>query len=62
MFSQMLTHKYRSLARFGLMHMVATNLCVWLENVVKETVRQLDTVANTTDSYTVQGNAIHRFL
>ena len=33
---QMRTYKYRNVARFGLMHMVATNLCVWLLTVILE--------------------------
>ena len=37
----MLIHRYKPLARFGLMHMIATNMSVWLENVVKETLRRL---------------------
>ena len=33
--------KYKVFARFGLMHMVATNICVWLRTVVRETVRDV---------------------
>ncbi|XP_033743526.1 proton channel OtopLc-like [Pecten maximus] len=41
--SKMCIHRYKSLARFGLMHMVATNLCVWVENIVRETLREIET-------------------
>ncbi|KAK3578317.1 hypothetical protein CHS0354_004226 [Potamilus streckersoni] len=41
--SKMQIHKYKYLARFGLMHMIATNLCVWIENVVREILRELAT-------------------
>lgn len=37
----MLTRRYKYLARFGLMHMVATNIVVWFSEVVKETLREL---------------------
>ncbi|XP_063224770.1 proton channel OtopLc-like [Bacillus rossius redtenbacheri] len=33
--------KYRVLARFGLMHMVATNLCEWLYVLVEETKHEI---------------------
>lgn len=38
----MCMHHYQYLARFGLMHMLATNLCIWFDNVVKETLRSLN--------------------
>ncbi|CAG0882653.1 unnamed protein product [Darwinula stevensoni] len=34
--SKMLIPKYKKLANFGLMHMIATNLCVWLHVLVEE--------------------------
>ncbi|CAH1777255.1 unnamed protein product [Owenia fusiformis] len=39
--SKMCIHRYKHLARFGLMHMIATNICVWLRNVIRETVRDV---------------------
>ena len=33
--------KYKTLARFGLMHMIATNLCVWLHVLVQETKHEI---------------------
>lgn len=38
---QMCIHKYKVLARFGLMHMIGTNLCVWLRVVIKEALMDL---------------------
>lgn len=35
----MCVHKYKTLARFGLMHMSCTNVCVWLRSVVVETLQ-----------------------
>lgn len=35
----MCVHKYKSLARFGLMHMSCTNVCVWLRSIVVETIQ-----------------------
>ncbi|GFS14321.1 otopetrin-3 [Elysia marginata] len=36
--SKMCVHKYKTLARFGLMHMSGTNICVWLRSIVVETL------------------------
>jgi hypothetical protein len=41
-------HSYRVVARFGLMHMIATNLCEWLYVVVEETKYDIMQVLNTT--------------
>jgi len=37
----MLIRRYKYLARFGLMHMVATNIVVWFGAIVKETLREI---------------------
>ncbi|GFY53658.1 proton channel OtopLc [Trichonephila inaurata madagascariensis] len=34
-------HKFKVLARFGLMHVVATNICVWIRTVGKETLQEI---------------------
>lgn len=34
------------LARFGLMHMIATNLCVWLHVLIQETKHQIMIILN----------------
>ncbi|BFZ11159.1 hypothetical protein BsWGS_14198 [Bradybaena similaris] len=36
--SKMCIHRYKKLARFGLMHMCATNICVWFHSIVVETM------------------------
>lgn len=38
--------QYFSLARFGLMHMIATNLCVWLHVLIQETKHQIMILVN----------------
>lgn len=62
----MLTWKYKYLARFGLMHMVATNLAVWFAEVVTETLRDIrhedkHPMRNTSTQDAVSGNHIQRF-
>lgn len=39
--SKSLIVRHRYLARFGLMHMIATNLCVWLHVLIQETKHQI---------------------
>ncbi|CAG0889206.1 unnamed protein product [Cyprideis torosa] len=34
-------HKFKFLARFGLMHVVATNVCVWLRTIVREALKDI---------------------
>lgn len=34
-------HKFKVLARFGLMHVVATNICVWIRTLGKETLQEI---------------------
>ncbi|XP_012937048.1 proton channel OtopLc [Aplysia californica] len=36
--SKVCIHRYKKLARFGLMHMCATNICVWFRSIVVETL------------------------
>ena len=40
-FQEMKIYKHRVLARFGLMHMVATNLSVWLNVLIQETKHEI---------------------
>ena len=35
-------YKQRFLSRLGLMHMIATNLCVWLKVLILETLHEID--------------------
>ena len=34
-------YKSKSMSRFGLMHMIATNLCVWLNVLIMETYHEI---------------------
>ena len=43
-------YSYRVLARFGLMHMIATNLCEWLYVVVEETKNDIMQALNSTNT------------
>jgi len=36
-------HQFKCLARFGLMHIVATNLCVWIRTIFKEGIKDIAT-------------------
>lgn len=40
--SKMCIQSYKAIARFGLMHMVGTNLSVWCRELVKETIREIN--------------------
>lgn len=40
-FSQLNIHRFKVVARFGLMHVVATNLCVWVRTLVFETLKDI---------------------
>lgn len=35
-------HKFKVVARFGLMHVVATNICVWIRTLGKETLQEIN--------------------
>lgn len=34
-------HRFKVLARFGLMHVVATNICVWIRTLVLESLKEI---------------------
>lgn len=34
-------HRFKVLARFGLMHIVATNVCVWIRTLVLEALKEI---------------------
>ena len=38
---QLNIHRFKCIARFGLSHIVATNLCVWIRTVVKECTKEI---------------------
>ncbi|KZS06504.1 Uncharacterized protein APZ42_030022 [Daphnia magna] len=35
-------HKFKVIARFGLMHCVATNICVWIRTLVRESLKEIN--------------------
>lgn len=37
----MRVYRYKIIARFGLMHMIATNLAVWLNVLIQETKHEI---------------------
>ncbi|PNF35111.1 hypothetical protein B7P43_G09469 [Cryptotermes secundus] len=39
--SRLNIHRFKVLARFGLMHIVATNLCVWIRTLVLESIKEI---------------------
>nr|CAD7574806.1 unnamed protein product [Timema californicum] len=39
--SRLNIHRFKVLARFGLMHIVATNLCVWIRTLVLESLKEI---------------------
>lgn len=38
---QLNIHRFKVLARFGLMHIVATNICVWIRTLVLESLKEI---------------------
>lgn len=34
-------HRFKVLARFGLMHICATNICVWIRTLVLESLKEI---------------------
>lgn len=38
---QVAINRHRVIARFGLMHMIGTNLCIWLNVLVQETKHEI---------------------
>lgn len=40
-FSQLNIHRFKVIARFGLMHVVATNLCVWIRTLILESLKEI---------------------
>lgn len=52
---QMCINRYKTIARFGLMHMVATNICVWLDTIVTETLHQIHSHGHSNDTHQSHG-------
>lgn len=53
---QMCIHRYKKLARFGLMHMCATNICVWFRAIVVETLHVIHSQAHNAEHHTDKGH------
>ncbi|XP_064608245.1 proton channel OtopLc-like isoform X2 [Liolophura sinensis] len=53
--SKMCINRYKTIARFGLMHMVATNICVWLDTIVTETLHQIHSHAHSNETHQSHG-------
>ncbi|CAG5127211.1 unnamed protein product, partial [Candidula unifasciata] len=49
--SKMCIHRYKKLARFGLMHMCATNICVWFRAIVVETLHVIHSQAHSANHH-----------
>uniref|UniRef100_A0A6A7FU69 Otopetrin-2-like isoform X2 n=1 Tax=Hirondellea gigas TaxID=1518452 RepID=A0A6A7FU69_9CRUS len=45
--SRVAFNKHRTIARFGVMHMIATNLCIWLNVLVEETKHEIHSLTHS---------------
>lgn len=52
--------RHKVIARFGLMHMVATNLCEWVYVLVEETKHEIDHLAHLTHHRVASNDTHHR--
>ncbi|RWS12618.1 otopetrin-2-like protein [Dinothrombium tinctorium] len=48
-YSRLMINKFKLLARIGLMHLVGTNICIWIRTLGKETLQELK--ASTSHSF-----------
>ena len=39
---QLNIHKFKAIARFGMMHCLATNVCVWVRTLVRESLKEIN--------------------
>ncbi|XP_055337652.1 proton channel OtopLc-like isoform X2 [Paramacrobiotus metropolitanus] len=53
------TDRYTNVASFGLMHMVATNMCIWLSVLIEETKHELEHSIFEPDTHRPTGFAVH---
>ncbi|XP_018025126.1 uncharacterized protein LOC108680745 isoform X2 [Hyalella azteca] len=49
--SRVAINKHRTVARFGLMHMIATNLCIWLNVLVEETKHEIHSITHANSGH-----------
>jgi hypothetical protein len=64
---QLNIHKFKCIARFGLMHIVATNLCVWARTLVKECTKEIsryrvDRGNGVSEDYMILGKTHYFFV
>lgn len=52
--------RHRIIARFGMMHMIGTNLCIWLNVLVQETEHEIDHLVNHNEDGIGMYNCIKR--
>lgn len=55
---QLNIHKFKVVARFGLMHVVATNLCIWIRTLARESVEEI----SEQNILTGEGHVIHELI
>lgn len=51
--------RHKNITRFGLMHMVATNLCEWLYVIIEETKHEIFHIAHHEEADFVVSNSTH---
>ncbi|XP_027206176.2 proton channel OtopLc-like isoform X1 [Dermatophagoides pteronyssinus] len=54
--SRVLIARHKLIARFGLMHMIATNICVWLHVLIQETKHQIMVMVQTNGTHEIIGS------
>merc|ERR1719187_1264798 len=62
--TKIMIYKYKKFARFGFMHMVATNLCVWMNCIIQESQHSIHEFQHTShdthaDGHSVMSNTSH---
>ena len=53
--SRVVIARHKLIARFGLMHMIGTNICVWLHVLIQETKHQIMTMVETNSTDELSG-------
>ncbi|OQV18239.1 hypothetical protein BV898_07635 [Hypsibius exemplaris] len=59
--SKIRTDRFTTLVRFGLMHMVATNVCIWLSVLIGETKHELELSLSDPERVTPRGYENHPY-
>lgn len=54
--SQLNIHRFKVIARFGLMHVVATNICVWIRTLVLEYLKEITSYHKRLNNTVQAGN------